>query len=63
VPGRKQKIEACTARIRVTQARIEACQTAGLDSHGDENWLAIELDLLSILVEVLKRLKAPGEPG
>ena len=55
-----EKIEACTARIRVTQARIDACKAKGLDAGIDERWLATELDLLSILVDVLKTLKPSG---
>ena len=55
-----EKIEACTARIRVTQARIDARTGNGLDASVDEKWLATELDLLSILVDVLKTLKAGG---
>jgi len=54
-----EKIEACTARIWVTQARIGACKAKGLDARVDEKWLATELDLLGILVDVLKTLKAP----
>jgi hypothetical protein len=53
-----QKIEARTARIRVTQARIDACKATGVDVSVDEKWLATELDLLGILVDVLKTLKA-----
>ena len=56
-----EKIEACTARIRVTQARIDAQFAAGLDVSADEKWMATELDLLGILVDVLKHLK--GHPG
>ena len=56
-----EKIEACTARIRVTQARIDAQFAAGLDVSADEKWMATELDLLGILVDVLKQLK--GHPG
>ena len=56
-----EKIEACTARIRVTQARIDARLAAGLDANADEKWMATELDLLGILVDVLKQLK--GHPG
>jgi len=52
-----EKIEACTARIRVTQARIDACQVAGLDASDEEKWMATELDLLGILIEVVKALK------
>jgi hypothetical protein len=55
-----QKIEACTARIRVTQARIEACHAAGLDASDDKKWMATELELLGILVDVLKALKGPA---
>jgi hypothetical protein len=55
-----QKAEACTARIRVTQARIEACYAAGLDASDDERWMATELELLGILVDVLKALKGPA---
>ena len=56
------KIEACTARIRVTQARIDALNAKGLDTGTDEKWLATELDLLGILVDVLKTLKCCGGP-
>ena len=52
-----EKIEACTARIGVTQARIDACKAKRLDASVDEKWLATELDLLSILIDVLKTLK------
>ena len=52
-----EKIEACTARIRATQARIDARKAVGLDAGDDEKWLATELDFLSILVDVLKGLK------
>ena len=55
-----EKIEACTARIRSTQARIDACKVNGLDASVDEKWMATELDLLSILVDVLKTLKVGG---
>jgi hypothetical protein len=55
-----EKIEACTARIRSTQARIDACKVKGLDASVDEKWMATELDLLSILVDVLKTLKVGG---
>jgi hypothetical protein len=55
-----EKIEACTARIRVTQARIDACKVNGLDAGIDERWMATELDLLGILVDVLKTLKTGG---
>jgi hypothetical protein len=55
-----QKIEACTARIRLTQARIDACHAAGLDASDDKKWMATELDLLGILVDVLKALKGPN---
>jgi hypothetical protein len=53
-----QKIEACTARIRVTQGRIDARKASGDDARVDERWLATELDLLGILVDVLKTFKA-----
>ena len=56
-----EKIEACTARIRVTQVRIDARLAAGLDASADEKGMATELDLLGILVAVLKQLK--GHPG
>jgi len=52
-----EKIEACTARIRVRQARIDARKAAGLDTTDDEKWLATELDFLSIVVDVLKELQ------
>lgn len=52
-----KKIDACTARIRVRQARVAARKAASLDTMDDENWLATELDFLSILVDVLKELK------
>jgi hypothetical protein len=52
-----EKIEACTARIGVTQARIDARKEVGLDASDDEKWLATELDFLSIFVDVLKGLK------
>lgn len=55
-----EKIEACTARIRSTQARIDACKVNGLDASVDEKWMATELDLLSILVDVLITLKVGG---
>jgi hypothetical protein len=55
-----EKIEACTTRIRVTQARIDACKANGLDAVIDERWMATELDLLGILVDVLKTLKSGG---
>jgi hypothetical protein len=55
-----EKIEACTARIRVTQARIDARKVNGLDASIDEKWMATELDLLCILVDVLKTLKVGG---
>jgi hypothetical protein len=42
----------------VTQARIDACKATGVDVSVDEKWLATELDLLGILVDVLKTLKA-----
>jgi hypothetical protein len=51
------KIEGCTARIKVTQARIDALNAQGLDAGTEEKWLATELDLLGILVDVLKTLK------
>jgi len=54
------KIEACTARIRVTQARIDILQGQGLDAATEEKWLLTELDLLSILVDVLKAMKCRG---
>ena len=54
-----QKIEACTARIRATQARIDACHAAGHDASDEEKWMATELDLLGILVDVLQALKGP----
>ena len=54
-----EKIEACTARIKVTQARIDACQAAGLDTSEEKKWMATELDLLGILIDVLKALKGP----
>jgi len=54
-----EKIEACTARIKVTQARIDACQAAGLDASEEKKWMATELDLLGILIDVLKALKGP----
>jgi hypothetical protein len=57
-----EKIEACTARIRVTQARIDALNAAGLDASSDEKWMATELDLLGILVDVLKSSKGTGGP-
>jgi hypothetical protein len=49
------KIDACTARIRATQARIGARKARGLDASHDKKWMATELDFLSILVDVLKR--------
>ena len=55
-----EKIEACTARIRATQARIDARKAVGLDTREDEKWLETELEFLSILVEVLKGLKRPN---
>ena len=55
-----EKIEACTARIRVTQARIDTRKVNGLDASIDEKWMATELDLLCILVDVLKTLKVGG---
>ncbi len=55
-----EKIEACTDRIRATQARIDACKVNGLDASVDEKWMATELDLLSILVDVLQTLKVGG---
>jgi hypothetical protein len=55
-----EKIEACTARIRVTQARIDARKVNGLDASIDEKWMATELELLGILVDVLKTLKVGG---
>ena len=58
-----EKIEACTARIRVTKARIDARLAAGLDASADEKWMATELDLLGILVDVLKQLKGHPGPG
>jgi hypothetical protein len=52
------KIEACAVRIRVTQARIDALTAKGLGAgNTDKKWLATELDLLGILVDVLKTLK------
>ena len=54
-----EKIEACTARIKVTQARIDACQAAGLDASDEKKWMARELGLLGILIDVLKALKGP----
>jgi hypothetical protein len=51
------KIEACTARIRVTQVRIDIMQAKGLDAGTEKKWLATELDLLGILVDVLQALK------
>ena len=56
-----QKIEACTTRIQVTQARIEVRRAAHLDTRDDENWLATELDLLGILVDVLQQLQGHGQ--
>jgi hypothetical protein len=57
------KIEACTARIRVTQARIDVLKAKGLDAADEEKWLATELDLLGILVDVLKAFKCrDGSP-
>ena len=53
-----QKIEACTARIRETQGRIDACKATGDEASVDKKWLATELDLLGILVDVLKTFKA-----
>ena len=55
-----QKIEACTARIRETQGRIDACKATGDEASVDKKWLATELDLLGILVDVLKTLKSGG---
>ena len=55
-----EKIEACTARIRATQACIDAGKAIGQYTSRDENWLATELDFLSILVDVLKGLKPPN---
>jgi hypothetical protein len=57
------KIEACTARIRVTQARIDALNAKGLDAGTEEKWLATELDLLGILVDVLKAFKCRSGPS
>jgi hypothetical protein len=54
------KIEAGSARIRVTRARIDALNARGLDARADEKWLATELDLLGIFVDVLKTLKCRG---
>jgi hypothetical protein len=51
------KIEACTARIRVTQVRIDTMHAKGLDAGTEEKWLATELDLLGILVDVVQALK------
>jgi hypothetical protein len=56
------KIEACSARISVTQGRIDALNAKGLDAGTDEKWLATELDLLGILVDVLKTLRCRGGP-
>jgi hypothetical protein len=43
-----------------TQARIDAGKAVGQDTSRDENWLATELDYLSILVDVLEGLKPPN---
>ena len=40
-----EKDRTCTARIRSTQARIDACKVNGLDASVDEKWMATELDL------------------
>jgi len=39
-----------------------ALKAAGLDASSDEKWMATELDLLGILVDVLKSLKGTGGP-
>ncbi len=44
----------------MTQARIDARKVNGLDASIDEKWMATELDLLCILVDVLKTLKVGG---
>jgi hypothetical protein len=55
-----EKIEACTARIRARQARMDSRKALGLDPSDDEKWLETELEFLSILVDVLKGLKPPN---
>jgi hypothetical protein len=47
----------------VTQARIDARKANGLEAGIDEKWMATELDLLGILVDVLKTLKPSGGPA
>jgi hypothetical protein len=56
------KIEACSARISVTQGRIDALNAKGLVAGTDAKWLATELDLLGILVDVLQTLKCRSGP-
>ena len=54
-----EKIEACTARIKVTQARIDACQAAGLDASQEKKWMATELGLLGILYRRAEGIEGP----
>jgi hypothetical protein len=52
-----KKIEASKGRIRRTRARVAARNAAGQDAGDDERWLAIELDFLRTLEDLLKELK------